>query len=84
MRTATGTKTATNILILYKFRQLIPWGALVAVNSPRGKGSRAMAILLSPIVPSDQLTIVHAPLLGEVKSPVAIGHTEKTSPGWIR
>ena len=83
MRTATGTKTATNILILHEFLQLIPWGALVVISSPRGKYSRAMAILLSPIVPGDQLTIVHAPLLGEVKSPGAIGHIEKTNPRYV-
>jgi len=46
-------------------RALIERGALVAVNSSGGKDSQCMTILLSRIVPREQLLVVHAPL-GEV------------------
>ena len=60
-------------------RALIDHGALVAVNHSGGKDSQAMAILLSRIVPREQLLFVHAPL-GEVEWPGAIEHIERTIP----
>ena len=60
-------------------RDLIERGALVAVNSSGGKDSQAMTILLSSIVPHDQLLIVHAPL-GEVEWPGTVEHIEATIP----
>ena len=50
-------------------------GALVAVNHSGGKDSQAMTILLSAVVPHDQLLVVHAPL-GEVEWPGTVDHTE--------
>ena len=44
---------------------MIRAGALVAINTIRGKDSQAMTILLSDIVPDDRLAAVHA-TLGEV------------------
>ena len=57
--------SATDFPIPHECRQLIRRGALVAINSG-GKDSQAMTILLSRIVPRDQLIVVHAPL-GEVE-----------------
>ena len=54
--------SATDIPIPRECRQLIRRGALVAINSSGGKDSQAMTILHSRIFPSDQLTVVHAPL----------------------
>ena len=60
-------------------RELIGRGALVAVNHSRGKDSQAMTILLTRVVPRDQLLTVHAPL-GEVEWPGTINHIERTIP----
>ena len=60
-------------------RDLIERGALVAVNSSGGKDSQAMCILLSRIVPLDQLLVVHAPL-GDVEWPHTIEHVQRTIP----
>ena len=58
---------------------LIQAGALVAINHSGGKDSQAMTILLSRIVPRDQMVAVHAPL-GEVEWPGTIEHIEATLP----
>ena len=71
--------TATEISIPRECRRLIRHGALVAINSSGGKDSQAMTILLSRIVPHDQLIVVHAPL-GEVEWPGTIAHIEYTVP----
>ena len=60
-------------------RQLVRRGALVAINSSGGKDSQAMTILLSRIVPRDQLIVVHAPL-GQVEWPGTFEHIERTMP----
>ena len=60
-------------------RELIDRGALVAINAFGSKDSQAMTILLSRIVPRDQLLIVHASL-GEVEWPGVIAQIENTSP----
>ena len=60
-------------------RALIDGGALVALNTSGGKDSQAMTILLSRLVPRDQLLAVHAPL-GEVEWPGTIKHIERTLP----
>ena len=62
-----------------KCREMIRAGALVAVSHSGGKDSQAMTILLSRIVPRDQLVAVHAPL-GEVEWPGTIEHIEATLP----
>ena len=60
-------------------REMIRAGALVAVSHSGGKDSQAMTILLSRIVPRDQLVAVHAPL-GGVEWPGTIEHIEATLP----
>ena len=60
-------------------QELIDHGALVAVNSSGGKDSQAMCIVLSRIVPLDQLLVVHAPL-GDVEWPHTVRHIEDTIP----
>ena len=59
--------------------EMIRAGALVAINTSGGKDSQAMTILLSRIVPRDQILAVHAPL-GEVEWPGTIEHIEATLP----
>ena len=71
--------TATEISIPRECRRLIRHGALVAINSSGGKDSQAMTILLSRIVPHDQIIVVHAPL-GEVEWPGTIEHIKNTIP----
>ena len=63
-------------------REMIRAGALVAINHSGGKDSQAMAILLSRIVPDDQLLAVHAPL-GAVEWPGTIEHIEATLPAGV-
>ena len=60
-------------------RALVERGALVAVNHSGGKDSQCMTILLSRIVPCEQLLVVHAPL-GEVEWPGTVKHIENTIP----
>ena len=60
-------------------RELIDRGALVVLNHSGGKDSQCMTILLSRIVPREQLLVVHAPL-GEVEWPGTIEHVENTIP----
>ena len=59
--------------------EMIRAGALVAINSSGGKDSQAMTVLLSRIVPREQLLVVHAPL-GEVEWPGTIEHIKSTLP----
>ncbi|MXX87897.1 MAG: phosphoadenosine phosphosulfate reductase family protein [Boseongicola sp. SB0677_bin_26] len=54
-------------------------GALVSNSTSGGKDSQAMTILLSRIVPRDQLVAVHAPLEG-VEWPGMIEHVRATLP----
>ena len=60
-------------------REMIRAGTLVAINHSGGKDSQAMTIMLSRIVPRDQLVAVHAPL-GDVEWPGTIEHIEATLP----
>ena len=60
-------------------RELIRAGALVAVNHSGGKDSQAMTILLSRIVPRDQIVAVHAPLV-DVEWPGTIEFIRATLP----
>ena len=62
--------------------EIIRAGALVAINTSGGKDSQAMTILLSRIVPRDQIVAVHAPL-GEVEWPGTIEHIEATLPATV-
>ena len=59
--------------------EMIRAGALVAVNHSGGKDSQAMTILLSRIVPREQMVAVHAPL-GADEWPGTIEHIEATLP----
>ena len=59
--------------------EMIRCGALVAVNSSGGKDSQCMTILLSRIVPLDQMILIHAPL-AEVEWPGTVEHIESTLP----
>ena len=60
-------------------RELIERGALVAINSSGGKDSQCVTILLSAIVPADQLIVVHAPLR-DVDWPGTEAHIRATLP----
>ena len=62
--------------------QMIRAGALVAINSSGGKDSQAMTVLLSRIIPRQQLLVVHAPL-GEVEWPGTVEHIESTLPDGV-
>ena len=68
----------TDIAVPRQCRDLIRRGALVALNHSGGKDSQCMTLLVSRLVPLDQLLVVHAPL-GEVEWPV-IDHIESTIP----
>ena len=68
-----------DIVLPAECRAFIDAGALVALNTSGGKDSQAMTILLSRLVPRDQLLAVHAPL-GEVEWPDTIEHIERTLP----
>ena len=61
-------------------RRMIREGALFAINSSGGKDSQAMTILLSRIVPHNQLIVIHAPL-GDVEWPDTVSHIQATIPG---
>ena len=60
-------------------REMIRAGALVAINTSGGKDSQTMTILLSRIVPPDQLVAVHAPL-DEVEWPGTVEFIRATLP----
>ena len=60
-------------------RETFRAGALVAISHSGGKDSQAMTILLSRLVPRDQLIVIHAPL-GEVEWPGTVLHIENTIP----
>ena len=79
MSGAPPRRPPTDIGVPRQCRELIERGALVAISSSGGKDSQAMTILLSRIVPRDQLLVVHAPL-GEVEWPGTIEHIERTLP----
>ena len=64
-------------------REMIRAGALLAINTSGGKDSQAMTILLSRIVPRDQLVAVHAPL-GEVEWPDTMDFIRATFPPGCR
>ena len=69
----------SDILLPPECREMVRDGALVAVSHSGGKDSQAMTILLSRVVPHQQLVTVHAPL-GEVEWPGTIEHIEATIP----
>ena len=62
--------------------EMINRGALVALSTSGGKDSQAMTVLLSRLVPRDQLVAVHAPL-GEVEWPGTTEHIEATLPAGV-
>ena len=82
MTTNTAEEHRPDLAIPTKCRRLIDHGALVAVNSSGGKDSQCMTILLSRIVPREQLLIVHAPL-GDVEWQDTLLHIENTMPSGV-
>ena len=68
-----------NIRVPPECREMIRAGALVAVNTSGGKDSQSMTILLSRIVPRDQIVAVHAPLV-DVEWPGTIEFIRATLP----
>ena len=62
--------------------EMIRAGALVAINTSGGKDSQAMTILLTRIVPRDQIVAVHAPL-GEVEWDGTVAHIAATLPAGV-
>ena len=60
-------------------REMIRAGALVAVSHSGGKDSQSMTILLSRIVPRDQIVAVHAPLI-DVEWPRTVEFLRATLP----
>ena len=68
-----------NLAVPSECRNLIDRGALVAIIHGGGKDSQCMTILLSCVIPVQQLLVVHAPL-GEVQWPGTIEHIESTTP----
>ena len=72
-------RDAPDIAIPAECLSLIEHGALVAISHSAGKDSQSMTILLSRIVPREQLLIVHAPL-GEAEWDGCITHIEATMP----
>ena len=65
-----------------EYRKMIRAGALVAVNHSGGKDSQSMTILLSRIVPRDQIVAVHAPLV-DVEWPGTVEFIRATLPPGI-
>ena len=63
-------------------REMIRAGALVAVNTSGGKDSQSMTILLSRIIPRDQIVAVHAPLV-DVEWPGTVEFIRATLPSGI-
>ena len=61
---------------------MIRRGALLAVDSGGGKDSQCMTILLSSIVPREQMVVVHTPL-AEVEWPGTIEHIDNTLPDGV-
>ena len=72
----------TDLVIPRQCRELIRLGALVAISGSGCKDSRGMTILVSRVVPREQLLVVHVPL-GEVEWPGAIEHIENTTPSGV-
>ncbi len=60
MSGATSRRLPLDIALPPECQQMLARGALVAVNSSAGKDSQCMTILLSRIVPREQMVIVHA------------------------
>ena len=79
MSCASPFRRPLDITIPSHCRDMIDRGALVVINHSGGKDSQAMTILLSRVVPRDQLLVVHAPL-GEVEWPDTIPLIENTIP----
>ena len=52
---------AAAIAVPSECRELIARGATMAINHSGGKDSQCMTILLSRLVPREQLLVVHAP-----------------------
>ena len=82
MSRASPPRRRPDIAIPFDCRDMIEDGALVAISSSGGKDSQAMTILLSRVVPREQLLIIHAPL-GELEWPDTVRHIESTIPSGV-
>ena len=82
MSRASPRRRRPDIAIPFDCRDMIEDGALVAISSSGGKDSQAMTILLSRVVPREQLLIIHAPL-GELEWPDTVRHIESTIPSGV-
>ena len=79
MSRALPLRRRPDIAVPCECRDMIEHGALVAISSSGGKDSQAMSILLSRLVPREQLLVVHTPL-GEVEWAGTVRHVENTIP----
>ena len=79
---APARRRPPDIPIPSQCRELIDRGALVPLSHSGGKDSQTITILLSRIVPREQLLIVHAPL-GDIEWPQIIRHIESTIPAGV-
>ena len=76
------TKRHSGIHVPPECREMIRAGALVSLSHSGGKDSQAMTILLSRIVPREQLVAVHAPL-GEIEWEGTLDHVRATLPDGV-
>ena len=76
------TRSHSGIHVPPECREMIRAGALVSLSTSGGKDSHAMTILLSRIVPREQLVAVHAPL-EDVEWPGTIEYIEATLPAGV-
>ena len=76
------SRRPTDMVIARQCREPIRPAALVAVFSNSGKDSQALTILLSRVVPREQLLVVHGPP-GEFEWPNTIEHIENMIPSGV-
>ena len=76
------SRRPTDMVIARQCREPIRPAALVAVFSNSGKDSQALTILLSRVVPREQLLVVHGPP-GEFEWPGTIEHIENIIPSGV-
>ena len=73
----------TDLVIPLQCREPIRPGALlVALSGSGGKDGQAMTVLLSRVVPREQLLVIHGPIC-EVEWPGTIEHIENAIPSGV-
>lgn len=80
IRQTTVLDAGEHLQMVSSVEALINRGALFVINHSGGKDSQAMYILLSALVPREQLVIIHADL-GAVEWAGAVGHILATTGG---